>query len=279
VTTDPDRGDGLAVGLAVEGLTVRYGGAVAVNNVTVRAPSGRITGLIGPNGAGKTTTFNACSGLLRPSRGLVSLFGEDVSRLGPAARARRGLGRTFQRVQLFRSMTVRENLVVGREAALAGANPLRQLVGTADERRATTAAVDDALDLCQLGHLAGRVAGSLPTGQQRLVELARACVSQPKILLLDEPSSGLDVIETERFGDILELLVRRQALGILLVEHDMGLVMRVCGHLYVLDFGVLIFEGSPVEVQASDVVRGAYLGAEDGLESAELAAGVTAGGA
>src|SRR5436309_11829954 len=161
-------------GLTVRDLTIRYGGNVAVSGFSLAAPLGRVTGLIGPNGAGKTTTFNACSGLLRPSAGRVSLFGADVTNLAPSARARLGLGRTFQRMELFDSLTVAQNVRLGREAALAGRNPLRQLISTAADRRAIAAAIAEAIDLCGIGDLAGLPAGSLSTGQRRLVELARA---------------------------------------------------------------------------------------------------------
>ncbi len=249
-------------GLSVKELTVRYGGAVAVDNLSLEAPRGRLTGLIGPNGAGKTTTFNACSGLLRPSTGRVLLFGADVTRVAPPARARLGLGRSFQRMELFDSLTVSQNVRLGREAAIAGRNPLRQLFSRPHERQTIAAAVGEALELCNLGLLAERRAGSLSTGQRRLVELARALAGDFGFLLLDEPSSGLDRSETAGFGRILRQVVEQRGTGILLVEHDMDLVMRVCDHIYVLDFGVLLFEGNPEAVQQSDVVRAAYLGSE-----------------
>jgi ABC-type branched-subunit amino acid transport system ATPase component len=258
-----------AAGLTVDSLTVRFGAQVAVNNLSLDASLGRLTGLIGPNGAGKTTTFNACSGLNSPSAGRISLFGRDVTRLGAAARARRGLGRTFQRMELFGSMTVEENLVAARDARLAGANPLRQFFATSAERRATSSAVERALDQCGLGPVRHRNVAGLSTGQRRLVELARALVSDFRFLLLDEPSSGLDPRETEAFGLILRRLIDEDGLGILLVEHDMSLVMAVCDYLYVLDFGVLIFQGTPNEVQTSPIVRAAYLGEEEGLEEPE----------
>jgi len=258
-------------GLEAEGLTMRFGGHVAVNDLSFAAPLGRITGLIGPNGAGKTTTFNACSGLLAPSAGHVHLFGHDVTRLGTAARARRGLGRTFQRMELFDAMTVAENVTVGREAGLAGASPLRQVFSRRSERVSVSEAVDEALEVCGLTSLADRRVAALSTGQRRLVELARAYASEFRLLLLDEPSSGLDHSETDRFGEILSSMVAARGLGLLLVEHDMALVMGICQYLYVLDFGTLIFEGTPDEVRASDVVRAAYLGSEEGLAEAGVA--------
>jgi ABC-type branched-subunit amino acid transport system ATPase component len=249
-------------GLSVRGLSVRYGGLHAVEGVSLDAPVGRITGLIGPNGAGKTTTFNACTGLVRPTAGTVSLGGEDVTRLPPQARARRGLGRTFQRMELFDSLTVVENVALGREAGMAGGAPLRHLFATRSERREVEGLARQALSRCGIEDVAGRRTADLSTGHRRLVELARAIAGGFRMLLLDEPSSGLDKAETERFGEILVGLVRDGEHGILLVEHDMALVMSTCTYLYVLDFGKLLFEGTPEAVGDSDVVRAAYLGAE-----------------
>jgi ABC-type branched-subunit amino acid transport system ATPase component len=165
-------------------------------------------------------------------------------------------------MELFDSLTVSQNVRLGREAAIAGRNPLRQLFSRPHERQTIAAAVGEALELCDLGLLAERRAGSLSTGQRRLVELARALAGDFGFLLLDEPSSGLDRSETAGFGRILRQVVEQRGTGILLVEHDMDLVMRVCDHIYVLDFGVLLFEGNPEAVQQSDVVRAAYLGSE-----------------
>jgi ABC-type branched-subunit amino acid transport system ATPase component len=257
-------------GLEVVDLTVRYGGQLAVDQLSLSAPLGRLTGLIGPNGAGKTSTFNACSGLLRPSGGRIILFGEDVTRKGAAGRARRGLGRTFQRMELFTSMTVAENVALAREARQAGSNPFRQQVATPRQWAAVQAATAEALEICGIGAIADRVVGALSTGQRRLVELARVYAGDFRLLLLDEPSSGLDKGESERFGAILRGLVAEKGLGILLVEHDMELVMSVCDELYVLDFGELIFQGTPAETKSSPVVRAAYLGSEAVMEAAGL---------
>jgi ABC-type branched-subunit amino acid transport system ATPase component len=220
----------------------------------------RITGLIGPNGAGKTTTFNACTGLARPSAGRIRLLGKDVTGLAPQKRAQRGLGRTFQRMELFDSLTVQDNVRLGREARLAGVQPLRQLYARRREAAEVRSAADDALELCGLTQLAGHTAGDLSTGQRRLVELARCVAGDFRVMLLDEPSSGLDHDETARFGEILTALVRVRELGILIVEHDMSLVLTVCDYLHVLDFGELIFEGTPEEAGDSEIVRAAYLG-------------------
>jgi ABC-type branched-subunit amino acid transport system ATPase component len=251
-----------AAGLVVEDLRVRFGGLVAVDGVNLAAPPGRITGLIGPNGAGKTTIFNACSGLNRNFRGRVLFHGEDVTRASPAARARKGLGRTFQVVELCDSLTVEANVMLGREAGLAGAGVRSQLISSPSQRRDVGGAATSAIELCRIGDIADRQAGTLSTGERRLVELARCLAGPFDVLLLDEPSSGLDSGETTQFGDILRQVVRDRGIGILLVEHDMNLVMRVCAGIYVLDFGKLIFDGTPAEVAASPIVRAAYLGDE-----------------
>jgi ABC-type branched-subunit amino acid transport system ATPase component/branched-subunit amino acid ABC-type transport system permease component len=255
-----------ASGLEVSGITVRFGGLTAVAEVSLAAPVGRITGLIGPNGAGKTTTFNTCSGLTRPTSGTVMINGADVTGLPAPARARAGIGRTFQVMELGESLTVFDNVALGREAGLAGAHPLRQVVASRREARLRRAAALDALEMCGIEHLAGVQAGNLSTGERRLVELARCLAGPFDVLLLDEPSSGLDRNETEQFAEVLRRVVRERGCGILLVEHDMNLVMSVCAHIYVLDFGRLIFEGAPDEVMASPVVQAAYLGADADLE-------------
>ena len=253
------------IGLEVRGLSVRFGGVSAVQGVSLAAPMGSITGLVGPNGAGKTTTFNACSGLVRPSDGAIVLHGRDVSSLGPSGRSRLGLGRSFQRVELFSSLTVRENVALGREASLAGANPARQLVSSSGQRATVRRAVEDAIELTGIGPLADLQAGLLPTGQRRMVELARVLAGPFDLLLLDEPSSGLDAGETRRFGEILTGAIAERGVGILLVEHDMALVRQVCQKIYVLDFGQMIFEGSAAAMLASPTVRNAYLGSESGM--------------
>ncbi len=247
-------------GLAVRDLSVRFGGVKAVDGVTLSAPAGVITGLVGPNGAGKTTTFNACSGLNRPSSGKIYLHDADVSHEGAAQRARKGLGRTFQRPELFNSLTVRQNVDMGREAALAGGNPLAQVFGSRQANRVVSSAAEEAMAITGTGRIAETQVGLLPIGQRRLVELARALAGKFDLLLLDEPSSGLDGHETEEFQRVLKAVVRERGCGILLVEHDMTLVRGVCDYVYVLDFGQLIFEGTPDEMHRSDLVRAAYLG-------------------
>ena len=268
----PSRGKaGADIGLEVGDLTIRFGGLVAVDGLSMKVPTGQITGLIGPNGAGKTTTFNACSGLNRPASGSVSLHGADVSRMSPGARARRGLGRTFQRVELCDSLTVAENVALGREAGQAGGSPLQQLVASRAQYRQAQSATHEALDLCGLSAVSETRVDELPTGQRRLVEVARCLAGPFDVLLLDEPSAGLDRNETEQLGAVLRSVVETRKVGILLVEHDVNLVMNSCAFIYVLDFGKLVFSGSPEEARTSETVQAVYLGEPSAeLEAAQL---------
>jgi ABC-type branched-subunit amino acid transport system ATPase component len=247
-------------GLQVRDLRVAFGGLVAVDGLSFSVPLGRITGLIGPNGAGKTTTFDACSGLNRRMGGQISLRGKELTKVGASARGRLGLGRTFQRMALCDRLTVAENVALGRESALGGASVLGQLLATRSQRNDTLAATRSAMDLCGITKLAGTQAGALSTGQRRLVELARCLAGRFDVLILDEPSSGLDHAETGALARILRRTVVERGCGILLVEHDMSLVMNVCEYIYVLDFGELLFEGDPPGVAASPEVQAAYLG-------------------
>lgn len=260
-------------GLVVTDLKIRFGGLLAVNGLSLEVPLRRITGLIGPNGAGKTTTFNAISGLNRPTSGQITLFEQDITGLSPHGRALRGLGRTFQRMELFDSLTVAENVALGREAGFAGSHPLRHLRGSRRETGTIRRNMEQALDLVGIADLRDQRPADLSTGQRRLVELARVVAAEFQILLLDEPSSGLDKTETERFGQLLRHLVAERGVGILCVEHDMALVMGVCDYIYVLDFGEPIFEGSTAEVAVSPTVRAAYLGSEAVDDVVQLRAG------
>lgn len=248
-------------GLRVSGVNVQYGGRIAVQGLSIDVPYGQIIGLIGPNGAGKTSTFNACSGLLKPTGGTIELDGRSLGRRGVASRARSGLGRTFQRVELARSLTVAENIAFGYECALVGSNPLRQIYGGRHVVADTRAAVSDAADFAGLPReLLQRRVAEISTGQRRLVELARLIAGGFKIVLLDEPSSGLDSEETEFFGTVVQRLVTERGVGVLLVEHDIDLVSRLCDTVYVLDFGLPIYQGPPEDMMHSDAVRAAYLG-------------------
>ncbi|HEX9030997.1 MAG TPA: ABC transporter ATP-binding protein [Streptosporangiaceae bacterium] len=231
--------------LQVSEVTVVFGGNPALNGVAMTAQQGRVTGLIGPNGAGKSTLFDVICGLRRPSAGQVLLDGRDVTRMGPARRARHGLARTFQRLELFGRLSVRDNLLVAAELG--------------PQRRRASETVTQILDRLDLTELADSPAATLPTGLSRLVEVGRALAVRPRFLLLDEPAAGQDAEETERFAALLRSLAD-DGTAVVLVEHDMGLVMSVCDEVYVLDLGRVIASGPPDVVRHDETVLAAYLG-------------------
>jgi branched-chain amino acid transport system ATP-binding protein len=236
--------------LEARGLNVRFGEHHAVRDVSLAVDAGSIVGLIGPNGAGKTTIFNAVSGVQRCT-GTVQLDGVDISSAPPHRRARLGMNRTFQRLEVFGSMTAFDNIRTAAEiSARAHRRSLREALATTREIVA----------LLGLESVGLRRADALPTGQARLVEIGRALATKPKVLLLDEPASGLDEVETDRLADVLAGLAA-QGMAILLVEHDIDLVMRLCTTICVLNFGEVIAVGAPDEVRADPQVRDAYLGA------------------
>ncbi len=229
--------------LQVEGATVRFGGLMALSDVTIAAEAGLITGLIGPNGAGKTTLFNVITGLQTPQSGKVVLDGRDITTTSAYKRARLGLARTFQRLEVFDSLSVRDNVLVAAEAA------------------GHTNDVDRVIDLVGLRPFVDAPVDTLPTGLARLVELCRAVATRPKALLCDECSSGLTDEETTVVGDVIRR-VAAEGVAVLLVEHDMSFVMSTCDTIHVLNLGVKIAEGTPAEVQGNAEVRVAYLGTE-----------------
>jgi len=247
------------MGLEVDQVSVRFGGLAALSDVHLEAPEGAITGLIGPNGAGKTTLFNVITGMQRPTGGTVRMDGRDLGGLSPHRRARLGLGRTFQRLELFGTLTVSENIGV---AASIGR---RRLFGTGTG--VPKDAPEQVLDRLGLRPVADVRADAVPTGTGRLIELARALVVQPKVLLLDEPASGQDSEETERFSAVLRSLAD-DGLAVLLVEHDMELVMSVCSQVVVLDYGRVVCAGDPATVQRDPAVQSAYLGTATEVASA-----------
>jgi branched-chain amino acid transport system ATP-binding protein len=236
--------------LEARNLNVRFGELHAVRDVSLAVDGGEIVGLIGPNGAGKTTTFNAVSGVQRCT-GTVVLDGIDVSKAPPDRRARLGMSRTFQRLEVFGSMTAYDNI---RTAAEIAARGRRQPV------RSALAAADRVVELVGLRDQADRRADALPTGQARLVELGRVLATGPEVVLLDEPASGLDDVETERLARVLDAL-RADGMAVLLVEHDIDLVMGLCSRVCVLNLGAVIASGTPADVRADAAVQEAYLGA------------------
>ena len=238
--------------LEVDDVVVQFGGVTAVDHATFAAEAGRITGLIGPNGAGKTTCFNVISGLQRPSHGAVRFDGRTITRLPVHRRAHRGMGRTFQRLEAFGSLSVRDNVRVARDIH-------RGLRGVL---RPAAADVDTLLERVGIREYADERADSVPTGTARLLELARCLASEPTLLLLDEPSSGLDEAETDAFCELLAELAT-EGCAILMVEHDMDLVMAVCDDIHVLDFGAVIASGPPAAVRSDPAVQRAYLGYAD----------------
>jgi branched-chain amino acid transport system ATP-binding protein len=244
--------------LEVTGVTVQFGGVTAVDHAALSVDAGSITGLIGPNGAGKTTLFNVITGLQPPTKGRVRFRGHDVTRNSPNSRAKAGMGRTFQRLEAFGSLTVRENIQVAREIYAGARSWFR---GRQDRT------VDELIERVGLVDYAHHRADSVPTGVARLLEMARALAIEPRLLLLDEPSSGLDEAETEAFGFLLQDLAADNR-AILMVEHDMDLVMSVCHFIHVLEFGRVIATGTPAEIRADRTVQAAYLGFVDDSEAA-----------
>jgi branched-chain amino acid transport system ATP-binding protein len=238
--------------LEVAGVSMSFGGAQVLSDVSLSVTVGGVTGLIGPNGAGKTTLFNVVSGLLEPKAGHVVIDGHDVTKAGPAVRARRGLSRTYQRLELFTSLSVRDNIRVAGE--------IRNTWGRRG-RIDVAAETNRIIELVGLGDVAEREVIELPTARARVVEVARALMTQPKVLLLDEPASGQTEEETVVFGLLLRQLVDERGLAICLVEHDVGLVMDTCELIYVLDYGEIIAKGTPQEVRDDPAVVTAYLGA------------------
>jgi ABC-type branched-subunit amino acid transport system ATPase component len=237
--------------LSLHDVRVAYGGVVAVDDVSFDVAEGSIVALIGPNGAGKTTLLDAISGFAAAS-GSIRLGGRELGRLKPHQRIRAGLGRTFQQIELYDDMSVHENIAVG----LAGR----------EGKRASQADLERVLQLLELNEVAERPAGELSQGQRQLVSIARALVGNPRVVLLDEPASGLDTAESQWLGERLRR-VRDSGVTIFMVDHDMHLVLNLCEQVHVLDFGVLIASGTPAVVKSDRRVAEAYLGSTRGEQA------------
>ncbi|MGH9187806.1 MAG: ABC transporter ATP-binding protein [Acidimicrobiales bacterium] len=249
--------------LETRAVNVHFGGHHAVRDVDLTVQAGHIIGLIGPNGAGKTTTFNVITGLQEPSSGTVRFAGHDISGLRPHQRARLGICRTFQRLEVFGSMTAYENILTAAEIHRSWSH----------ERTNPRASAREIIERIGIGAVAEDRVDAMPTGLARLVELGRALATRPRLLLLDEPASGQDERETEAFAELLFELAD-DGMGILMVEHDVSLVMRVCSWIHVLDFGAILAVGTPAQIQTDESVLAAYLGAateESALEHYEEA--------
>ena len=235
--------------LEVDEVVVRFGGVVAVNGASLTVEAGRVVGLMGPNGAGKTTLFNVITGLQEPTSGTVRFDDQDVTRTAPRRRALAGIGRTFQRLEVFGSLSVGDNIRVAAE--------MRGLDDPEDVR-------DRLLDRVGLRAFQDAPSDAVPTGIARLTELARALACEPRLLLLDEPSSGLNERETEDFALLIRSLAEDDGRSVLIVEHDVELVLGLCSTIHVLDFGTIIASGTPAEISADTKVQDAYLGADTG---------------
>ena len=254
--------------LAARGITVRFGGLVALSEVGIEVPPGTIVGLVGPNGAGKSTLFAVLSGLLRPASGHVQLSGTDVTSASPQLRAQLGMARTFQQPELFLGMTVRDHVVLAHRVRFERKrlwsdliDPRSLLAPSSSENEQ----VDYLLELLDLTRVAHTTVGSLPLGTSRLVEIARALATSPSVLLLDEPLSGLDIRESENLASVFRRVVNsgEQPVSLLMVEHDVATVLALSSRIFVLDFGQLIASGTPTEIRNNAAVRSAYLGDED----------------
>lgn len=247
--------------LELKNVGISFGGLKAVKEVSFEVRQGQIKALIGPNGAGKTTIFNLITGMLKPDHGVILFLNQGIQGLPPFQIAARGISRTFQIVQIFGHMTVLENIMVGRhvrtQAGLLNA-ALRLPTGRREEAAIRSQSLEW-LEFVGLSHRANDYASNLPLGHQRLLEIARALATEPKLLLLDEPAAGLDMNETEKLKDLI-FAIQAQGVSVLLVEHDMSLTMEVADEIVVLDHGELLAEGSPREIQRHPEVIAAYLG-------------------
>jgi branched-chain amino acid transport system ATP-binding protein len=259
----PDGAAPAGAVLRLQDITVRFGGISALTRVSLDARSGEVLGIIGPNGAGKTTLFDVISGVREPNEGRVFLDGRDITSKSAVQRARQGLRRTFQRVQTFGWLTVEDNVLTALEWHGGGGGFLADLVALPTRRfreRDRRRRVNETISRCGLDAVRNELAGSLPIGIARMVEFARAIVDEPRLLLLDEPASGLDETESERLGVQIDAVRDETDCAVLLVEHNAGFVMEHSDRVIVLDLGTVLAEGLPGDIQQNQAVRDAYLG-------------------
>jgi branched-chain amino acid transport system ATP-binding protein len=259
----PGAVSSLGAGLQVQGVGVSFSGVIALRDVSMGVRRGEVLGLIGPNGAGKTTLFDVVSGLQPPASGSIFFDGNDITGHSAVARSRAGMRRTFQRQQVFGRLTVEENLLTATEWHGGGGGILADLVAFPTRKRIERRrreAVNDVLQMCGLESFRHAMAGSLPIGTARMVELGRALAESPSLLLLDEPTSGLGGAEAEHLSEVIRRLKGELSCAILLVEHDITFVMSHCDRVVVLQLGEVLAEGTPSQIQANPEVRDAYLG-------------------
>lgn len=255
--------------LRVKGIWKSFGGLLALRNVNFHVNDGDIGALIGPNGAGKTTLLNVVSGIYTPDKGEIIFVGDKIRGLQPTKIARRGISRTFQHVELFGNMTVLENVMVGRYLKTSSGfiSSGLKLPFVIKEEKDIRKKSEEILEYINLGHRKDELASNLPIGEQRTLEIGRALATEPRLLLLDEPAAGLNIRETRILGELIKKIKEEKGITIVLVEHDMDLVMRICDRISVLNFGEVIATGTPSEIQKHPDVIAAYLGVEEEVQS------------
>jgi branched-chain amino acid transport system ATP-binding protein len=254
--------------LSIRNITKNFGGLTALRDISLDVQEGDIRAIIGPNGAGKTTLLNIVSGIYQPDKGEVFFLGEKVDHLATARIARKGISRTFQHVELFGNMTVHENIMIGRypKTKAGFLSSGFRLPSVIREEREIRSRCEEILAYVSLSHRRDEIACNLPIGEQRILEIGRALATDPRLILLDEPAAGLNIRETHDLGGIIKKIRDELMITVVLVEHDMDLVMRISDAITVLNFGEIIAEGTPLEIQRNPEVIVAYLGEEEEIQ-------------